>query len=84
MPKTLFIDARGIRHVSRAGELARQAGAVLRLPPQDRVRFAFTPIADGESIGLGQPSLIVPDVRSTRVCSSVVVNGAAAEFQQPG
>jgi glyoxylase-like metal-dependent hydrolase (beta-lactamase superfamily II) len=44
-------------HVSRAGELARQAGAVLRLPPQDRVRFAFSPIADGESIRVGRATL---------------------------
>jgi glyoxylase-like metal-dependent hydrolase (beta-lactamase superfamily II)/rhodanese-related sulfurtransferase len=44
-------------HLSRARELARQAGAVLRLPPQNRVRFAFTPIADGESIRLGQTTL---------------------------
>ena len=44
-------------HLSRAGELARQAGAVLRLPSQDRVRFAFAPIADGESLRLGQATL---------------------------
>jgi glyoxylase-like metal-dependent hydrolase (beta-lactamase superfamily II) len=44
-------------HLSRASELARQAGAVLRLPSQDRARFAFTPIADGESLPLGQATL---------------------------
>ena len=30
-------------HLSRARELARQAGAALLLPPQDRVQFAFIP-----------------------------------------
>jgi glyoxylase-like metal-dependent hydrolase (beta-lactamase superfamily II)/rhodanese-related sulfurtransferase len=44
-------------HLSRAGELARRAGAALRLPPQDRVGFAFTPIADGERIRVGNATL---------------------------
>jgi glyoxylase-like metal-dependent hydrolase (beta-lactamase superfamily II) len=44
-------------HLSRAGELARQTGAALRLPSQHRVRFTFTPIVDGESIRLGQATL---------------------------
>jgi glyoxylase-like metal-dependent hydrolase (beta-lactamase superfamily II)/rhodanese-related sulfurtransferase len=44
-------------HVSRARELARHAGAVLRLPSQDRARFAFMPIVDGESIRLGRATL---------------------------
>jgi glyoxylase-like metal-dependent hydrolase (beta-lactamase superfamily II) len=44
-------------HLSRAPELARLAGAALRLPPQTRVKFAFTPITDGERIRIGQTSL---------------------------
>jgi glyoxylase-like metal-dependent hydrolase (beta-lactamase superfamily II) len=44
-------------HLSRARELARQAGTALLLPPQDRVRFAFTPIADGEQIRVGTATL---------------------------
>jgi glyoxylase-like metal-dependent hydrolase (beta-lactamase superfamily II) len=44
-------------HLSRAGELARQTGAALRLPAQHRARFMFTPIVDGESIRLGQATL---------------------------
>jgi glyoxylase-like metal-dependent hydrolase (beta-lactamase superfamily II)/rhodanese-related sulfurtransferase len=44
-------------HLSRARELARMASAALRLPPQDRVRFAFTPIADGEQIRIGRAEL---------------------------
>jgi glyoxylase-like metal-dependent hydrolase (beta-lactamase superfamily II)/rhodanese-related sulfurtransferase len=44
-------------HLSRARELARQTGAVLLLPSQDRVNFAFTPIADGERIRVGNATL---------------------------
>ena len=44
-------------HLSRARELARQTGATLLLPPQDRARFAFTPIADGERIRVGNATL---------------------------
>jgi glyoxylase-like metal-dependent hydrolase (beta-lactamase superfamily II) len=43
--------------LSRAGELARQTGAAPRLPSQHRARFAFTPIADGESIRLAHATL---------------------------
>ena len=41
-------------HLSRAHELVRQTGATLLLPPQQRVRFAFTAIGDGERIPLGR------------------------------
>jgi glyoxylase-like metal-dependent hydrolase (beta-lactamase superfamily II) len=41
-------------HLSRARELAAQTGAMLVLPPQDRVHFTFTPIADGEAVSVGQ------------------------------
>ena len=44
-------------HLSRAGALARQAGAMLLLPPQDRARFAFFPISDGERIRVGSATL---------------------------
>ena len=44
-------------HLSRARELARQTGAALVLPTQQRVRFAFTAIADGDRIPLGSVSL---------------------------
>jgi hypothetical protein len=44
-------------HLSRARELVPQTGAALRLPPQDRVRFAFTTSADGEQIRLGSATL---------------------------
>jgi glyoxylase-like metal-dependent hydrolase (beta-lactamase superfamily II) len=44
-------------HLSRARELVRQTGAVLLLPPQQRVRFTFTAMADGERLPLGRASL---------------------------
>jgi len=44
-------------HLSRAGELARQTGATLRLPAQLRARFTFAPIVDGESIRVGPATL---------------------------
>ena len=44
-------------HLSRAHELVRRTGASLLMPPQTRVRFAFTAIADGESVSLGRASL---------------------------
>jgi glyoxylase-like metal-dependent hydrolase (beta-lactamase superfamily II) len=44
-------------HLSRARELVRQTGAMLLLPPQQRVRFAFTAIADGERVPLGSASI---------------------------
>src|SRR5206468_7331261 len=44
-------------HLSRARELVRQTGATLVLPAQQRVRFAFRTIADGERIPLGGATL---------------------------
>ena len=44
-------------HLSRARDLVRQTGAALLLPQQQRVRFAFTAIADGERIPLGSASI---------------------------
>ncbi|HJR58521.1 MAG TPA: MBL fold metallo-hydrolase [Vicinamibacterales bacterium] len=44
-------------HVSRARELAQHAGATLVLPRQDRVTFAFTPLADGDLVAIGKASL---------------------------
>jgi glyoxylase-like metal-dependent hydrolase (beta-lactamase superfamily II) len=44
-------------HLSRARELVRQTGAELLLPAQQRVRFAFRAIGDGERIPFGSASL---------------------------
>ncbi len=65
-------------HLSRAGELARQAGAALRLPPQNRVKFVFTPIADGERIRFGQATLrALSTPGHTQESTSYVLNEAA-------
>jgi glyoxylase-like metal-dependent hydrolase (beta-lactamase superfamily II) len=44
-------------HLSRARELAQQTGAALLLPPQQRAKFPFTTIADGERIQVGNAAL---------------------------
>lgn len=44
-------------HLSRARELARQTGATLGLPPQQRVNFPFRSIAPGERIRIGHGDL---------------------------
>lgn len=44
-------------HLSRARELARQAGAILGLPPQQRVHFPFHPIDPGKRIRIGHGDL---------------------------
>ena len=65
-------------HLSRARELARQAGAALLLPPQDRTRFAFTPIADGERIRVGNATLrALHTPGHTHESTSYVLNEAA-------
>ncbi len=65
-------------HLSRAGELARQTGATLMLPPQDRVTFAFTAMADGERIPLGNASLTAAHTPGhTNESTSYVLNETA-------
>jgi glyoxylase-like metal-dependent hydrolase (beta-lactamase superfamily II) len=44
-------------HLSRARELVKATGAELVLPPQERARFAFSAIRDGEFISLGHATL---------------------------
>jgi glyoxylase-like metal-dependent hydrolase (beta-lactamase superfamily II)/rhodanese-related sulfurtransferase len=44
-------------HVSRARSLAEQAGAAVRLPQQNRVRFPFQPVNAGETLAAGDASL---------------------------
>ncbi len=48
-------------HVSRAQQLAQTAGATLLLPRQNRVTFAFTPLADGDPVAIGTASLAALD-----------------------
>jgi glyoxylase-like metal-dependent hydrolase (beta-lactamase superfamily II) len=44
-------------HLSRAHDLVKATGATLILPSQERARFAFTAIRDGESISVGEATL---------------------------
>jgi rhodanese-related sulfurtransferase len=44
-------------HLSRARDLARQTGASLLLPSQERVRFAFTALHDGEQVRVGSATV---------------------------
>jgi glyoxylase-like metal-dependent hydrolase (beta-lactamase superfamily II) len=65
-------------HLSRARELARQTGAALLLPAQERVRFAFRAIADGERIPLGRASLTaIGTPGHTNESTSYVLNETA-------
>ncbi len=65
-------------HLSRARDLAGQAGAVLLLPVQDRARFPFTPIADGEQIRFGNATLTAMHTPGhTQESTSYVLNDAA-------
>lgn len=65
-------------HLSGAGALARQTSAALRLPSQHRARFPFTPIADGESIRLGDATLrALATPRHTQESMSYVLNDVA-------
>jgi glyoxylase-like metal-dependent hydrolase (beta-lactamase superfamily II) len=65
-------------HLSRARTLARMADAVLLLPAQNRARFAFTPISDGEQIRLGDATLrALHTPGHTNESTSYLVNQAA-------
>jgi glyoxylase-like metal-dependent hydrolase (beta-lactamase superfamily II) len=44
-------------HLSRSRQLAEQTGATLYLPAQQRVKFPFTPLADGATITIGSARL---------------------------
>jgi glyoxylase-like metal-dependent hydrolase (beta-lactamase superfamily II) len=65
-------------HLSRARDLATRTGATLLLPAQERVRFAFTGIADGERITIGKATITAlhtPGHTSESMC--YVLNGTA-------
>lgn len=65
-------------HLSRARELVRQTGAALLLPPQHRVTFSFTAVADGERAMLGQASLLaIRTPGHTDESTSYVLNDVA-------
>jgi glyoxylase-like metal-dependent hydrolase (beta-lactamase superfamily II) len=65
-------------HLSRARELAQVTGAVLMLPPQNRARFTFTSIPDGQQVRLGDSTLrAVHTPGHTNESTSYVLNDAA-------
>lgn len=65
-------------HLSRARELAKETGATLLLPPQQRVRFAFRAVADGERIPIGSATLAVMHTPGhTNESTSYVLNEIA-------
>jgi glyoxylase-like metal-dependent hydrolase (beta-lactamase superfamily II)/rhodanese-related sulfurtransferase len=65
-------------HLSRARELARQTGAALLLPPQDRVGFAFIALSDGEHLNVGHATLrALHTPGHTAEGTSYVLNDAA-------
>jgi glyoxylase-like metal-dependent hydrolase (beta-lactamase superfamily II) len=66
-------------HLSRARALAAVSGATLWLPEQQRVRFAFTPLADGAVIAVGGASLTARRTAGhTDESTTLVLDGAAA------
>ena len=65
-------------HLSRVRELVRQTGATLLLPPQERVKFTFAAIADGERVPLGNASLTATHTPGhTNESTSYVLNETA-------
>ncbi|MFN2431303.1 MAG: MBL fold metallo-hydrolase [Gemmatimonadota bacterium] len=66
-------------HLSRARVLAGRTGAVLRLPRQQRVRFPFETVSDGDEILIGDLALAALRVPGhTDESTAYVLEGAAA------
>jgi glyoxylase-like metal-dependent hydrolase (beta-lactamase superfamily II) len=65
-------------HLSRARELANQTAASLLLPSQERVRFAFTALHDGEQVRVGNATLTTTHTPGhTSESTSYVLNETA-------
>jgi len=65
-------------HLSRARELTKQTDATLLLPPQQRVRFPFQTIADGDRVSLESASITAMHTPGhTNESTSYVLNQAA-------
>jgi glyoxylase-like metal-dependent hydrolase (beta-lactamase superfamily II) len=65
-------------HLSRARELTGRTGARLRLPPQNRAKFEFTAIGDGQRFQCGDATLVALHTPGhTEESSSFVLNDAA-------
>jgi glyoxylase-like metal-dependent hydrolase (beta-lactamase superfamily II) len=65
-------------HLSRARDLARQTGASLLMPSQERVRFPFTALHDGEQVTVGSATLTATHTPGpTNESTSYVLNQTA-------
>jgi glyoxylase-like metal-dependent hydrolase (beta-lactamase superfamily II) len=65
-------------HLSRARELARKTGAALLLPPQQRAKFPFTAVGDGERVLIGHAALQAMHTPGhTNESTSYILNDAA-------
>lgn len=65
-------------HLSRARQLAAGAGAVLHLPEQERARFPFTSVGNGDRIGIGAATMVARRTPGhTDESTSYVLNGKA-------
>jgi glyoxylase-like metal-dependent hydrolase (beta-lactamase superfamily II)/rhodanese-related sulfurtransferase len=68
-------------HLSRARELATQTGATLLLPAQQRAKFPFTAVAEGDRIQIGSATLAATHTPGhTGESTSFVLNDATAVF----
>lgn len=66
-------------HLSRSRMLAEREGVELWLPAQDRTRFPFRPIADGDSVTFGSASLVALHTPGhTAESTTYLLNEAAA------
>jgi glyoxylase-like metal-dependent hydrolase (beta-lactamase superfamily II) len=65
-------------HLSRSPLLAACVGAMLHLPAQDRVTFAFDPISDGDEIAFGSSRIVALRTPGhTRESTSYLLNDRA-------
>jgi glyoxylase-like metal-dependent hydrolase (beta-lactamase superfamily II) len=65
-------------HLSRARQLAKQSGAALLLPDQQRVHFPFSAVVDGDTITVGTATIIARRTPGhTEESTSYVLNEAA-------
>lgn len=67
-------------HLSRARQLAGEAGAALALPDQDRVGFESKPLRDGDVITIGQANLRVVHTPGHTLESTTYVLDESAIF----
>jgi glyoxylase-like metal-dependent hydrolase (beta-lactamase superfamily II) len=68
-------------HLSRARELATQTGAALLMPVQQRAKFPFAAVGEGDRIHIGSATLAgIHTPGHTGESTSFVLNEAAAVF----